>query len=152
MKKLAITMLVTLLALFSAACGSEAEFSVSEIGEALNTKVAFSDTLTALSAEDAMALYALSSEEVADAVVYISSGATAEEISVWQAADSKGVKAIEESITQRMNTQLDGYKDYMPEEVPKLENYILKTNGKYLVLCVTDDRETANEVLTELDF
>lgn len=153
MKKIFFPVLIFALVLFCAACGGEKlELSVSEAADELNSGINFAEILSALSMDDVIALYGVDSDLVVDAAAYVSSGATAEEISVWQAKDSDGAETIAEMITTRMENQKNDYSSYKPEEVPKLENYMLRVQGEYVALCVTDDIDTAEGILTALGF
>ena len=152
-KQIVIGMLCLLMTVFTACGGGEdVSIDLQAVGDALNAEVAFTDTLTQIPSESAVALYGLDAEAVVNAVVFVSSGATAEEFALWEAADSAGVEAIIEAATLRMASQAENYADYKPAEVPKLENFILKKQGNYVVLCASDDNETAETVLAEYGF
>lgn len=153
MKKIiAILMLCLFIPALAACGGEEVSIDIQAAGDALNSEVAFVDTLTQIPAESAVSLYGLEADAVADAVVYVSSGATAEEISVWEAASDSDTEAIIEAVTLRMASQAENYADYKPAEVPKLENFVLKVKGNYVAVCVSDDNDTAETVLAEYGF
>lgn len=153
MKKTLLPLFLVLGAFLFVGCGGEKlDISLADAGNQLLQQQQFTDPLTELAAEDACVLYGIDSDDVVDAIAYVSSGATAEEISLWQAKDGKSLKNITEAIETRMASQKDAYASYKPEEVPKLEKFILKTAGDYAVLCVTDDTDTAEGILSDLGF
>ena len=122
----------------------------SALAQRLVQEVAFEDQLTQVEEETALALYGLSSDQVASAVVYVGTGATAEEIAVLEGVDGKSAEAIKSQVDERISSQLADYGDYKPEEVPKLENPVLKTRGKFVILCVSGDNETAKSIIDEM--
>ena len=153
MKKTLLPLFLALVAFVFAGCGGEKlNISLADAGNQLLQQQQFTDQLTELVSEDACTLYGIENDDIVDAIAYVSSGATAEEISLWQAKDSKSLKNITDAIEARMASQKDAYASYKPEEVPKLETYILKTAGDYAVLCVTDDTDAAESILTDLGF
>ena len=88
--------------------------------------------------------------QVADgvkAVVYTSSGATADEIALFEAPDEKTageqLKIAENHIAERTAA----YASYMPDEVTKLEDAIVRQEGCYVILCVAGDYEAAQTVI-----
>ncbi|MEG1822689.1 MAG: DUF4358 domain-containing protein [Clostridiales bacterium] len=152
MKKLAIILGVFCLLTLCSCSSQETNIDVDKTAAKLAQDITFKDTLTELSDEQAMSIYGLDEKTVANCAVYVSSGATAEEIAVWQGKDSDGVAAIKKAITSRIDAQIEGYSDYMPTEVPKLETPVLVTTGNYLALCISDDNEKAKEILKALSF
>ena len=138
--------------LLTACGGSGPEATPTEIGDALVDGVDFSETLIPLEMAAAASLYGIDPENVTEAVAYVSSGATAEEISVWQADGKKAAEVVATQVEKRIADQTAAYATYRPEEVPKLEKYILKTDGDIVVLCVADDVANAEKVLQELGF
>lgn len=117
------------------------------LAEALAGGVAFEDQLTQVDQETALMLYGVAPEQVASAVVYVGTGATAEEIAVFEGVDEAAADAIEAQAEARLASQLSDYADYKPDEVPKLENPVLETEGNYVILCVSGDNETAESII-----
>ena len=52
-------------------------------------------------------------------------------------------KIIETKIDER---KID-FENYLPKEVFKLENYNLESNGNYIILCISNDSDKANEII-----
>lgn len=120
------------------------------LADKLITDVAFEDQLSKVEDDTALMLYGLSTDQVASANVYVGTGATAEEVSVIEGKDEDSTAAIREQAEARVQSQLEDYKDYKPDEVPKLENPILKTSGNFVILCVSADNDTADSVIDEM--
>ena len=93
-----------------------------------------------------------SSESKADsytkAKVYVSSsGGTAEEIDCFEAKDADSAKAIADTLTARVESQKKVFENYVPEEMTKLNDPVLVTNGNYVYLCLSNDNDKAKEII-----
>ena len=104
--------------------------------------------MNAVSDEMAATLYQISEQDAIKQKVYVSSGATAEEIAVFEAADADAAQRIEKAVLQRVAGQQASFKDYLPAELPKLNDPFIMVLDKYVVLCISDDNE---KVKTELN-
>lgn len=78
------------------------------------------------------------------------SRATAEVIAVLTAVDAESLKQAQEALAAYRDTTLEQYRDYRPEEVPKLEGALLKTKGLQTALVVSNDRAAAEKALDEV--
>lgn len=123
------------------------DLNVSECADKLKENIPFDDTITAIDDKMSIAIYRINTEDVAKQKVYVSTGATAEQIAVFEATDDNAAKRIETAIMQRIADQIESYKDYLPEEVPKLSDPFIRVAGKYVILCVSDHNEDAEVVL-----
>jgi hypothetical protein len=79
--------------------------------------------------------------------VYVSSGATAEEISVWDAKNADAAKDIKTAVLARIEAQKAGFQDYVPAEMAKLKSPVLISEGDYVILCLSNDNEKAKQVI-----
>ena len=151
MKKLLSLALAAVLVLcLLTGCGSEQEkvsFDPAEAAEALLETKAFSDILSPVDAKVAESLYSVDPEKVAACAVYCSTGATAEEIAIFQCSDEAAAKALEQSARARLESQAAAYAGYGPQEVPKLENADLRVSGVYVTCVVSADTAAAAAVL-----
>ena len=78
----------------------------------------------------------------ADAGVF----ATAEELAVFEAKDAAAAASLAEKLQARNSERLADYADYLPAEVPKLENAVIISGGRYVVLCVATDASAVKEL------
>jgi hypothetical protein len=134
-----------LLTLF--ACGRSQTLDPEKLAEALISGVPFAETLTPLEAENARRLYRIDSEDVLQVVAYVGTGATVDEFSIWESAGGSAAKRIQESLQSRIDEQKEGYSDYMPGEVPKLDHAVLIQKGDWIILCISADAEIAKEII-----
>lgn len=83
-----------------------------------------------------------------DAAVYIdASRATAECVCIFTAKDGDSLAAVQAALSDYCKAQLEQYRDYRPDEVPKLENALMKTRGMQTVLIVVPDAAAAETAL-----
>lgn len=127
--------------------GEEVTINICECAGKFKETIAFQDTLTAISEEMITAIYRITAADVVQQQVFVSTGATAEEIAVFEAVDDKAAQRIELAVRERLTDQITSFKDYLPTELPKLEDPFIAIKGKYVILCVSDHNEDAKTVL-----
>lgn len=145
MKKLIGSVVLLAAAFLLAACGDEKkDIDINALAGELLEKVEFVDELSQVDQETAERLY-----NIKDAVaqsVYIGSGATAEEIAVFELKDEAAAIDAKDAALQRMKEQKESFETYIPQEVEKLDQAIVKVSGKYLIVCVSNGN-TANKII-----
>lgn len=138
MKKVGLCILVTLFAL--TACGKKnISIDMTKLSEDLLAGVPFTDELTQVDEETVEYLYSI--DNAVSEIVYIGSGATAEEIAVFQFASEEEAAQALPSVERRIADQKEGFESYIPLEVKRLENAVLEKQGCYIILCVSDGTE-----------
>lgn len=150
MRKRIIACLGLTLTMVLAGCGSKAEeitIDAQALAADLANKVTYTDELNEIDSEMAGELYQI--ETAVNAYVYVSSGATAEEVAVFEFADTEAAGEAAKAADTRIQEQKDSFATYIPEEVDKLEHAIVEQDGCYLVVCVTDDQDAANSIIEE---
>lgn len=149
MKKTFAAVLALCLLLCAAACGEKAaaDFSLEDCSRALLASDAFTDLLSPITAETAAGLYSIDASKLSEAQVYCSTGATAEEIALFKAADEAAAKEIKAACETRIASQKESYESYVPEEVPKLEKAIVRMSGVYVVYVTAADPAAAESIL-----
>lgn len=137
--------------LLCAACSgtSNAQIDVNKLAASLLDGVTFGETLTRLDTDAVERVYRIDPSLVTAASMYIGSGATVDEVSVFEGVDESAAEQIEATLQQRLATEEEDYADYKPEEVPKLQNATLERSGKYVALCVTTDSDTAKSIIQD---
>lgn len=151
MKRFAV-ILVLLLLVGAVGCGREAALNldVEACAQALYEAVAFEDALTPVSDEMAAVLYQIDEKDVAAQKVFVSTGATAEEIAVFAAVDKEAAARVKEAVLQRVAEQEKAFRDYLPAELPKLQNPYLKVIDRYVILCISAQNNAAKAAVEKL--
>lgn len=130
--------------------GDDVTLNVKECADTLQRTIAFQDTLTAVDDKMIAAIYQISAEDVVQQQVVVSTGATAEEIAVFEAVDAEAAQRIETAVLQRVADQKASFEDYLPAELPKLTDPFILVKGKYVILCVSDHNEEVKRELNKL--
>ncbi|MGI6013467.1 MAG: DUF4358 domain-containing protein [Oscillospiraceae bacterium] len=145
MKKMKVLVALFAAMLVLSSCSSQSKtIDAEKLSEDLLNNVTFQDELTLADDNTAKKLYNV--EDFVNAYVYISSGATAEEIAVFEFKDEDSAKQALDNANTRISEQKDSFASYIPEEVKKLDNAVVKQTGCYLIVCVSDGSEAADTI------
>ena len=143
-RALALALALTL-ALGLAACGEPAAPSVDidALADELLAAATFGETMNPIPEETAAGLYG--APEGTRAVAYGGTGATAEELAVFDCGSAEAAGALVQTLEQRNQSRIEGYQSYNPAEVPKLESAVILSGGQYVVLIVATDAAAAKD-------
>ena len=140
-----------ILTMVLAGCSSrEIELDVDQAAADIREAVTFRDTLSALADSRFETIYAVDTADLEDWAVYVSSGATAEEVAVLEATDAAAAQRVREGVEQRIADQKESFEDYVPEELVKLGAPVLEVKGRYVLLCICDDPSQARDAIDSL--
>lgn len=128
--------------------GSSTALSAQGIVQAAMKHVPFSTTLTEQGADYVQTM--LGVENCPDAAAAVAAGTVADSIIVACADDSDGANAAKEAMQEYLESVIDEFGKYAPDEVGKLDKAILTVYGNTAVLCVSADAATAKTVLGDI--
>ena len=57
---------------------------------------------------------------------------------------------VKTAYENRISSQKEACRDYLPDEMTKLDAAVIYTNGNYVVLCVSNDSAKAEQVIADL--
>ncbi len=149
MKKYIIGLSAALL-LFSGCSSNKLEIDPTTAVEQMSEDITFTDQFAPLDSENANRVYGVDADLVEDSTAMVGSGATAESIAMFKAVDAKSAQEIEEQLGVFIDGYIEGYSDYKPEEVPKLESAIIERKDVYVVLCISADNDAAKSVISDI--
>lgn len=89
----------------------------------------------------------LTPEQLTDASVYRSSGATCEELALLTFTDEAAAQTAVNALDLYTTAQIRSNKDYRPAEIPKLEKVFMERRGSTVLLLVANNYEAAYELL-----
>ena len=149
MKKLilAVSAAVSASALLLVSCGSQQTKDVdieALAGEIVQT-VSFDDTLEEIDDSMISMMYDISGYQ--DAVLYKGSGATAEEVALFRMENNEDAKTALSEAKAHIQSQIDAYESYMPDEVSRLEDAVVRQDGVYVSVVVSADPAAAEDLL-----
>jgi len=145
MKKLIVFVLTLVMCLSLFACGSK-EIDVKALADSLKDGITYTDILFDVSDDMISTMYEL--PETVKGVAYAGSGATAEEVAVFEATDENEAKDVETALKARLDSRADSYASYLPDEVEKIENAVVERCGKYVAMCVSDSPDQASKIIS----
>lgn len=145
-KKAAAALLAAALVFALAACGQgkEPELNIDEFGQELYAAGTFGEELYALDESVAQGLYGVDAQT--RCWVRAGSGATAEELAVFETENAESAAVLVGKLQARNTDRIESYSSYIPGEVPKLENAVIISGGRYVVLCVATDASAVKEL------
>lgn len=151
MKKLLSVLLSAGLFFSLTACGGKEadpprDFTTADAQTLLDSS-AFSEPLEEIDREIACSLYELDPDQVSEAAVYGSTGATAEELAVFVFSDADAAADAKIHFENRIANRTEDMKSYLPGEVPKLEKAVLEVRGATLLFVVANDYAPVEELL-----
>lgn len=138
-KRISAFFLIAVMLISCCGCSQKNEsvnIDIDALANELLVKAEFEDELS--SVDDSIIKMLYNVDDFVNAQLYISSGATAEEIAVFEfdgaEAASEGLKKAEERIAE----QRDDFESYVPKEIKKLDSAVVKQAGKYVIVCVSN--------------
>ncbi|MBQ9931704.1 MAG: DUF4358 domain-containing protein [Firmicutes bacterium] len=158
-KRFLLIILALILALGLCACGDsnvadsaeppfkEIKADIEGLAAELLEGVAFEDELFRIDDEMISLYYEI--PEGGKGVFYYGSGATAEEIAVFELADGNQADEFLIAAQEHIADQILSYEDYIPKEVVRLEQAVVECHGKYVVVCVAADTKTAEHIIDQ---
>lgn len=145
MKKNRFIFVIPVIALLLSGCGSsEMTADVDALADDVMKNVTFRDELTRVDGAMAEKLYDM--DGVSRSCVMVGSGATAEELAVFEFVDEDSARAAVAVAEARIASQRASFADYMPEEALRLDSAVIKQSGRCLIVCVSDGGDAAGVI------
>ncbi len=136
-------------ALVLSACGSSAEIDINALSADLMSSDIFSEKLDEVSSSVIEKRLSIDEDQVAEIFGAAGTKAVVDEFAIIKLADGASAADVEKGIENHIEKQKDSYASYKPEEVPKLEDYVLVSSGNYEILVVSDDSSKAKEIINK---
>ena len=154
MKHVKLILCLVVLAFCLTACSKGSKditVDVDKLADELQSQAVTSDALSKTSL-DLSSIYFIDADQMEKGVAYLSNASTACEVAVIECKESSQTANVEKLFKTRVSNQSDLFASYNAGEVAKLNKAVIKTSGKYAVLCVCDDTGKAEEILKNYGF
>ena len=125
------------------------EINVEDLATKMQQSGAFEDELVKIDSEMIMNDYNFTTDEVEEFVSYQGSGATSEEIVILKVKDKSDLNSIKDKINARIAERKEAFQSYLPKEVGKIDNNILRVEGNYVIFCVSNDSSKVNQIIND---
>ena len=147
LNRIAAIVLALALVLALSACGGkdgEKTIDINALAQQLVDAGTFGEPMNPLDSDVALGLYGAG--EGTKVCAYAGTVATAEEVAVFECADADAAETLMTTLDGRNQSRIAQYSSYDAEEVPKLENAVIISGGRYVVLIVAQDASAAEEI------
>ena len=152
-KKIWIILIILIIAIVFAIVfipkNKDVQIDIQDLASRIVESASFEDQLEQADSEMVMDDYNFSSDEINDLVSYQGSGATSEELVILQVKDKSKINSVKEKINTRLSERRGAFESYLPKEVGKIDNNILRVEGNYIILCIANDTNTVNKIINE---
>lgn len=153
MKKISMILAVVLSVAALTGCGAKAEEAsapkdIKAIASDLRNNIEYEDELSEMDIDTAKMIINLADVDIAESVIYESTGATAEEIIVLKCGSAADAKKASESFKQRVAEQKESFENYVPEELTKLSSAVIATADDIAILSVSGDADAAKSIIS----
>ncbi len=146
-KTISIITILLSLAVFSSCSSEVKEVDLSVFSDKLLNEIEYKDVLFEVDDNTITEKFGVDLSQVKSKKVYMSTGATAEEIAVFEASDEDYAATIYDALQERIEVQKGDFADYNPNEMSKLNDSVLEIYGKYVIMCVSDYSDKADELI-----
>ena len=125
---------------------------VKDVATTILNQGKFSDQLGELDPDMFEVIYQdVDMTKVVSKYAYTNSGASAEQIVVVEAANNQAAEEVKAALQTKLQEDIEQNRDYLPNEIPKLEKPVLKVVGNYVFLCVSEDNSKVEAVINSLE-
>lgn len=140
--------------LLLSACGTESapakEPAPSEITSAIMAEIEIPSAVEK-DKDSVGAYYDVDMEQTEALSVYIcGSGAYPDELSVFKMSSPEQAQSAAEAVQKRLDSQIELYRDYTPNEMYKLDGAEVTVKDSYVMLFVCSDDQRAREIAENL--
>lgn len=139
------------------ACGGnkqnkEVTVSAPDLAKQLAEETVTTDPLANISADILASTYFVDMTQVEESAAYLNTGATGCEVTVIKCKEESYTSEVTDLLKARIKSQSELYATYDTVAAKKIDSAIIKTSGKYIVLCISDDYGKAESILKEAGF
>lgn len=131
------------------ACGKSSYISFDDVYSDLILEIDFGSNMANMSEIAAENFYFIYDTDILeDYVIYMDeSNSTPNEIALFRLASESDRTTVDTIVKNRINDLKIGFEDYKPDEMYKLENAVVKSKGKYVIMVICGDNEKAAEIV-----
>lgn len=147
MKRLSSTLLALFLCLTAlTACGAKTIAEPAALAEALAGADIYSTEIYPLDNSMIAQIFGVTAD-FAEAYAHASAGDAADELLVVTSADEDGARTLLAQLETHMATLSETYSKYAADQCPRIEGGLLTRVGNVVVWCVSDDTDTAKQIV-----
>ena len=154
LKKIVCLLLAVIMVLSMTACGKEKkeetkEYDGNALMQALLNQVKFDDAMSSVG--DFATLYFPDVPSTATISMYTGSGYYADEVVLITMKSAEDLEMVMASVDKHIEQMTAQFKNYIPEEVAKIDNAVIWQGGSHVIVCISSDYATAQKILDNAD-
>lgn len=105
-------------------------------------------SMVEVTADELSLFFDINETDVSEFSAYIcGSGAVPDEFGIFAANDADAAERIADALNKRAEKQSNMFKDYLPNEMYKFDNYLVEINGNIVTYAVCADNFMAKDIL-----
>lgn len=105
-------------------------------------------SMVEVTADELSLFFDINETDISEFSAYIcGSGAVPDEFGIFAANDADAAERIADALTQRVERQSRIFKDYLPNEMYKFENYLVEIDGNIVTYAVCANNSMAKDIL-----
>ena len=141
----ALTVIMVIILTLLTGCSSKdttsKEPSIDEIDQNINDDVDISNMVESDS-DKLEKLYDIDIDKVDNFKLYTAkTNIEANELLILKVKNEEDIGDIKEDINDRIESQTNSFKDYLPDEYFLIEKHVLKSNGNYIIFIISEEAE-----------
>lgn len=154
LKKIICLLLAVVMVLSMTACGKDKkeetkEYDGNALMQALLNQVKFDDAMSSVG--DFATLYFPEVPSTATISMYTGSGYYADEVVLITMKSAEDLETVMASVDKHIEQMTAQFKNYIPEEVAKIDNAVIWQGGSHVIVCISSDYATAQKILDNAD-
>ena len=125
--------------------------NIENVAEEVLAKVSYAEQLEVIDSDMMESIYTETDVGLIEKVViYYNSAGTCDQLAVFQTVSVENANKVKESLKKDLENQIEANRDYLPDEIPKLQDPYLEVIGKYVVLSVSADKSQVKTVIDDI--
>lgn len=134
---------------FISACGGTKTIDADTAASKLMSSGIFAEQLEEVNTSVAEKRLSLNSADVESCKAYAGTKAVVDEIAIIKAVSPDAAANVKAAIDKHLETQKKSYSSYRPDEVPKLDNAVVITEGSSVAFVVSKDSDRAKQIVKD---
>lgn len=149
-KSLMITLVGTFVIASFTGCkkAENKEIDIKVVSDKLLNEITYEDELSEVEYD---LVYTMDDIKVNNSIVYVGSGATAEEIAVIECESKEEAKKALAVLNERVEEQKESFKDYVPKELEKLDDAVVMQKGNSVILSISNESQKAKDIIEKAE-
>lgn len=122
------------------------ELDIDSLAEAVLKNVSFDTKLQEMDASVTESMISTASDDT-EIKLYMGEGTCADELLIVKVNDEGQMDQEIQNVQAHLTDMQQSFQDYLPKEAKKIDDAVILQSGKYIIACVSGDKDTAGSVI-----